>query len=673
MRLPLALPLLLAGAALVVPGPAAPASAAPLAFETIPLEFQVTTGPSDELTCTVVGDLRIPAGVTPANPAPGAVLATNGFGGSKDGTGPNGNGSYAARFAEEGYVTLSYSGLGFGGSGCNIYVDDPAYDGKAGAQLVQFLGGRPGLATRDGQPFDIAGLVRQDPKGSDGQAHDFDPRVAMIGGSYGGQIQFAIASVEPRLDAIAPVYTWNDLGYSLAPNNALTGPRVIGDTPGVWKLGWQSLFFGLGVAAPVLGSTPPLEDPTYCGGYAPWICQAYVEQATLGYPSQATLDKVKQVSTGYYIDKIKIPVLLSQGQADSLFNIHEAVATYDQLEAQGNEVRMLWQSWGHTAGTPVAGELDTGTLEAGSADLRDTYQGRVYLDWMAHWLKDAPTDLGPAVRWFRDHAYVPPTDPSDKAAALRAATAAYASAPSYPVGTETVMRFSGGSDLVAADAPIESGSAVLTATGAVGPGEGEVVVSGVSGPVDAPGTTAAWTSAPLTAPVDVAGIPELTVHLSAPQVAAVQSTQPQGKLMLFARLYDVGPDGTATLVRDQVSAVRVPDVTKPVDVTLPGIVHRFDTGHSLRVVLAANDATYKGLGIGGPVTITDSTETPNVLRLPVARAQAAPLPAAPPVPAAPPAAAPSPGALPSTGLGALPALLGVVMLGTAVALRRRRA
>lgn len=42
----------------------------------------------------------------------------DGFGGDRHGTGPNGNGSYAARFAEQGYVTLSYSGLGFGGSSC---------------------------------------------------------------------------------------------------------------------------------------------------------------------------------------------------------------------------------------------------------------------------------------------------------------------------------------------------------------------------------------------------------------------------------------------------------------------------------------------------------------------------------------------------------------------------
>ena len=41
----------------------------------------------------------------------------------------------------------------------------------------------------------------------------------MIGGSYGGQIQYAVAEQDPRLDTIIPIITWNDLSYSLAPNN----------------------------------------------------------------------------------------------------------------------------------------------------------------------------------------------------------------------------------------------------------------------------------------------------------------------------------------------------------------------------------------------------------------------------------------------------------------------
>ena len=295
MPRPAALAAALAVTGLVTAGLAAPAVAAPTkaseplrGFTTTTLTFTVEVGPpEDRRTCEVVGDLRVPDGVTPSTPAPGAVLATNGFGGDKDGTGPNGNGSYAARFAEQGYVTLSYSGLGFGGSSCDIYVDDPAYDGQAGSQLVSFLGGAAGIATRDGAPYDVAGLVRQDATGSDGRAHAHDPRVGMVGGSYGGQAQFAIAGIDPRVDALAPTYTWNDLAHSLSPNAAGgTGTSVTSEVPGIWKSAWQGLFFGLGVAAPV---TNPENEAGTCGGYTPWICQAVAEQATLGYPSASTV------------------------------------------------------------------------------------------------------------------------------------------------------------------------------------------------------------------------------------------------------------------------------------------------------------------------------------------------------------------------------------------------
>lgn len=585
-------------------------------FTTTSLVFSVVVGP-ERRRCDVVGDLRVPDGVSAASPAPGAVLATNGFGGSKNSTGPNGNGSYAARFAEQGYVTLSYSGLGFGGSGCDIYVDDPAYDGQAGSQLVSFLGGAAGIATRGGVPYDIAGLVRLDATGSDGRPYANDPRVGMVGGSYGGQVQFAIAGLDPRVDALAPTYTWNDLGYSLSPNNAGgSGTQVTGAVPGIWKSAWQGLFFGLGVAAPV---TNPANEAGTCGGYVPWVCQAVAEEATLGYPSAETVGHTQAVSVNSYADKIKIPVLFSQGQRDSLFTINEAAATYDRLKSQGNTVRMVWQSWGHTGGNPMPGELDTGTLEPGSADLRATYQGRIVSDWMARWLKDAKTDLGPQVRYFRDWAYTPPADPSDRAAALAATTAAYGSAAAYPVGTATPYSLSGGNALVAPGQAVLPGSATFASTGATpATNTGEVVIDAAAPPaVDAPGTFARWTGAPVTAPLDVAGIPELTVRLDAPQSSAAQDASPLGKLMLFAKLYDVAPDGSRTLVKDLVSAVRVPDVTAPVRITLPGVVHRFEVGHRPELVLAASDAAYKGLGVAGPVTVVDSPEAPNVLSFPV--------------------------------------------------------
>ena len=45
---------------------------------------------------------------------------------------------------------LSYSGLGFGGSGCKITIDDPDWDGKAASQLVDYLGGQ--TASRSSTP-----------------------------------------------------------------------------------------------------------------------------------------------------------------------------------------------------------------------------------------------------------------------------------------------------------------------------------------------------------------------------------------------------------------------------------------------------------------------------------------------------------------------------------------
>ena len=71
-----------------------------------------------------------------------------------------------------------------------------------------------------------------------------DPRVGMIGGSYGGQIQYAVAMQDKRVDALIPIITWNDLSYSLAPNNTDLAHGVTYRTPGVAKREWVDLFFG---------------------------------------------------------------------------------------------------------------------------------------------------------------------------------------------------------------------------------------------------------------------------------------------------------------------------------------------------------------------------------------------------------------------------------------------
>ena len=90
--------------------------------------------------------------------------------------------------------------------------------------------------------------------------------------------------------------------------------------------------------------------------------------------------------------------------------------------------------------------------------------------------------------------------------------------------------------------------------------------------------------------------------------AATQTASPLSKLMVFAKLYDVAPDGSRTLVKDLVAAARIPDITEPARIALPGVVHRFAPGHRVQLVLACLllistviGVTRLVLGIGEPI------------------------------------------------------------------------
>ena len=88
------------------------------------------------------------------------------------------------------------------------------------------------------------------------------------------------------------------------------------------------------------------------------------------------------------------------------------------------------------------------------------------------------------------------------------------------------------------------------------------------------------------------GSPRLNVRISAPVAAQTQASGPRGKLVLFAKLYDVAPDGTQILQNRLISPVRVKDVTKPVQVDLPGVAQRFAAGHRIHLVVAGGDLAY---------------------------------------------------------------------------------
>ena len=213
---------------------------------------------------------------TPPHPAP-ALLVTNGFGGTKDD-----QADLAQGFGEQGYVTLSYTGLGFvDGDNCPITLDDREHDGAAASQLIRFLGGDPAIAAVDDdhraagarRPGDPRGRRRPAPATTRGR-HDRrllrrpDP---VRGGGYEHE------HGTNRLDAIVPLITWNDLSYSLAPENSglpqgtARSGSVSSTGTGVFKYQWAVALHHAS-ASPTAPRTSSRSAPTR------HACRHYVDQ-----------------------------------------------------------------------------------------------------------------------------------------------------------------------------------------------------------------------------------------------------------------------------------------------------------------------------------------------------------------------------------------------------------
>ena len=114
----------------------------------------------------------------------------------------------------------------------------------------------------------------------------------MIGGSYGGQIQFATAATDPSVDTLVPLITWNDLRYSLAPNNTsfTSGVTYAGSNPGTEKIGWAGLFFGVGILDGLQGAAIDPARNVGCPNFVLEACRAKATLDTLGYPTASTTD-----------------------------------------------------------------------------------------------------------------------------------------------------------------------------------------------------------------------------------------------------------------------------------------------------------------------------------------------------------------------------------------------
>ena len=536
------------------------------------LHFAVQVGPERDTECDIVGDLYRPAGASAEHPV-AAILTTNGFGGSKDDQAP-----MARMLASRGYAVLSYSGLGFGGTTCKVTLDNPQYDGQAASQLVSFLGGQDGIAFADAEhrrPLPGADFITLDHVDNLGAPSRHDPRVGMVGGSYGGQAQFAAAAIDPRIDTIIPMLTWNNLGHSLAPNSTDQASGSSPSTPGVTKAVWTT-----GVA--LVGATSPgpqgyISDPSRaagCPNFIPDVCPALAGTLVTGWPDQRATNILETSSVASYSDQIDIPTLLVQGQHDTLFTLNEALSTFDALESRGVDVKMIWQLGGHS-GPNAPGELDAANPDPDSQYVT----GRV-ADWLDSHLLGSSVDTGPAFAYYQDW-----VDYSGNAAP------AYGSAPHPRVGTSTALSLTG------------DGTQFLT-TGVSGLPVALANVAGSPLPLpqfSVPGTSAQWESDPLDAPLDVVGAPTVGVSLSADPGG---DGSLERSTVLFAQILDIGPDGSATTIHDLVAPVRVLNPDGALHIRMPAIVHRFAAGHRVGLSFAGGNEGFRGNLFSQRVEIT---------------------------------------------------------------------
>ena len=197
-----------------------------------------------------------------------AVLLAHGFGGSKADLVERGR-DLAAR----GYLTLGYSARGFGASGGRIHLNDPAYEIADARALVDVLAGRT--------------QVRRDGPG--------DPRVGVVGASYGGALAVMLGATDPRVDSVVGVVTWNALAEAFFPQFALAGTGSGGSTspaeveratePGPFKALWASRFFGSAMAGSTgTGSGGTGSGGVVCGRFDPSVCRLFLAAAETGRP-----------------------------------------------------------------------------------------------------------------------------------------------------------------------------------------------------------------------------------------------------------------------------------------------------------------------------------------------------------------------------------------------------
>lgn len=497
---------------------------------------------------------------TSAADAPVVILA-HGFGGSwEDMT------QMAQQLATAGYDVVTWSARGFGRSGGNIGLNDPRYEVDDVRRMV-----------------DVAAAMPNHRASADG-----DPVVAVAGVSYGGAVALMAAAVDPRIDAVVPIATWNDLSTAFFPNAVLAPDRGTSPTgtlatdggeatAGPFKQLWASRFFG--------SVQSGVGEEGVCGRMDRTVCRLFLAASDTDEPSEALLEMLRSHSPRPTLDRVTAPTLVIQGVSDSLFGLDQADATVRALTTAGTVVTVRWTTAGHDsgglngeAGSEPGSNRDSGNGDSGNGDTGDgPGLTDAVVSWLDHQLR--PERGAPATPAFSYP--VPPTGRGGRTREL--------SLPAYPgVGTSA--------GLALQTVPLPGSRTTWIASP---PGGLPASVTAVPGGLDVPdgldvssyplaalpGQSYAVDTEPLTTRLDVVGAPSVRLTVSSLNDAPV----------LFVSLWQVTGRTAAQLPRPLVAPVKVDNSgagAVTVEVALPPSTYTMSAGSTWRILVSSTDSAF---------------------------------------------------------------------------------
>jgi ABC-2 type transport system ATP-binding protein len=283
------------------------------------------------------------AGLAPGQRAP-TVLVGHGWGQSRDTNPDSASDDLFGQVGlgplrRAGFNVLSWDARGWGQSGGTVEVDSKDFEGRDVQALLDFVAKQP-EARLDGPN---------------------DPRVGMSGVSYGGGIQLVSAGLDRRIDAITPTIAWNALTSSLYKDQTVKG-------------GWGSVLVGLAASRPSVDSH---------------VFSAFASGTATGKVSPDDEAFFASRATAPLVERIRVPTLLVQGTADTLFTLPEAIRNYAVLRRHGVPLKMLWFCGGH--GVCLTSKGPTGRVE------------QDVVAWLKRYLTgNRAVDVGAPFEWIAD-------------------------------------------------------------------------------------------------------------------------------------------------------------------------------------------------------------------------------------------------------------------------------